>query len=49
MALKRRVTSSDGGALKKRKTITMEEKFDIVKRFEKGETTDIGFLCFYVP
>ena len=43
MAPKRKADSSDGSASKKRKAITMEEKLDIIKRAEKGETpTNIG-------
>ncbi|XP_064098682.1 putative CENPB DNA-binding domain-containing protein 1 [Macrobrachium nipponense] len=43
MAPKRQSTSSDDSSSKKRKVITMEVKYDVVKRSEKGETnTEIG-------
>ena len=38
MASKRKQGSSDGRASRKRKTITMEMKLDIIKRSKNGET-----------
>ncbi|XP_064117837.1 uncharacterized protein LOC135223296 [Macrobrachium nipponense] len=43
MAPKRENTASDGSATRRRKTISLEMKYDIVKRSLKGENnTDIG-------
>ncbi|XP_064090914.1 tigger transposable element-derived protein 1-like isoform X2 [Macrobrachium nipponense] len=43
MAPKRKKPTSNGGATKRRKAITMETKYYIIKRSEKGETnTEIG-------
>ena len=45
MTPKRKVGSSDGSALKKRKAITMEVKLDIIKRSKNGKTPmNIGRL-----
>ncbi|XP_064083878.1 putative CENPB DNA-binding domain-containing protein 1 [Macrobrachium nipponense] len=43
MSPKRQSTSSNNSSSKKRKVITMEVKYDVVKRSEKGETNiEIG-------
>ena len=48
MAPKRKSDASDGDASKKRKTITIETKVEIIKWSERGETpTNIGKVLGY--